>query len=239
MGAGKRVTKYDAGGNVVSVAEEAGDEFRRSDHSAIPGKNRLNDQVDEAAKGGLLGPLLAQMLGENQIRYSGPGVGSQQYAKQTMRDAIMREGSNIGLPAPQSPRAPQGGPGASSGGSRLFGAPMQQRPQQPQYHREPFLQKFDRIQEERHQDSRALGMEQKRGSMKQQLSQQLLQSILGMKGMRGLNDPQVTTQDTQAIGERGGVSTLMPIHSTETRTPGGQGRAQMMAQLLQAIQGMM
>lgn len=145
--------------------------------------------------------------------------GQQEVMKKRLADALN----------PSAPAGPSRGAGYGMGG-----APQQWQP----VHQSPMQQKFEQRNEERYQDNRSLGMQQRQGNMKSKLAQQLLQSILGTGLGRHLNDPQVRTEDTQALGERGGVSVRMPIHTTETQTPGGQGRAQMMAQLLQAIQGM-
>lgn len=232
---GTRTVKYNSDGSPASLTETA-PEVGGVYQATTPAVNRLNDQVDIAAKGGLLGPLIAQMLGEVQTRYGGAGVGSTDYAKQTMRDALMREGSPIGNA--RANQRPAGPAGPSRGAGYSMGTPSgpSEQFQLNKAHKEQAYQQNQAYGQRARDSALDFGYEQKRSNFKAKLAQQLLHGLLG--GMRGLNDPRVTTSDTAAIGERGGVSVPIPVHSTESVTPGGQDRAQMMAQLLQAIQGM-
>lgn len=232
---GSRTIRYGAGGNPESVTETA-PEVGGVYQASLPAGNRLNDQVDAATKGGLLGPLLAQMLGENAIRYSGPGIGSQDYAKQTMRDALMREGSPIGNA--RDNMRPAGPAGPSRGAGYNMGAPSgpSEQFQLNKAHKEQMYQQDQAYNQKARGAALDFNYQQKGANMKSKLALQLLHGILGGRG--GLNGPRVTTEDSQGIGERGGVSVPVSLHSTQSVKPGGSDRAQMMAQLLQAITGM-
>ena len=120
------------------------------------------------------------------------------------------------------------GMGAPSGPSEQF--------QLNKAHKEQMYQQDQAYNQKARGAALDFNYQQRGANMKSKLALQLLHGILGGRG--GLNGPRVTTEDSQGIGERGGVSVPVSLHSTQSVKPGGSDRAQMMAQLLQAITGM-
>jgi hypothetical protein len=186
-------------------------------------------------------PALALLQGGSQSMGGTATLGdaraSQDYLKMALNDSWQ-----------QAQRASGGGAPAIPGGGRTSagrGAAAEIRGETPAMAegRQRNIARRERqatLDQDYSQNAReaALGFQyqQKQSSLKSQLAQKLLSGILGIGG-KDLGGPQTTTQDTQQVSMVAGAPRLVPIHSTETRTPGGSDRAQMMAQLLQAFQG--
>lgn len=197
----------------------------------IPGKNRLNEAIDKSADSGLVGSLLAQIMGENETRGKGAGIGQIRTAYDLIREAGINDRNTYGrnmetatadkkadlaMKQLELRKAKGGGVKAGAGLANL--APLQGSPRGPNF---ALIRK-----EERANDMRAEA-ERRRRFRDSQMAASMLRSL-------GIGGTQSTTEETQEIFNRAGAPERVPIKTTRTQTMSPSEQAQ----LLQIIMGM-